>query len=509
MKNPLASSIRQGVLRGMICPLAGLWLVTACAVLGAPPPRPNIVFIFSDDHALQAIGAYDSWLAPFVRTQHVTPHLDRLAREGGVFLNSFCGNSLCSPSRASVLTGLHSHAHGVMLLDKPIRAGTWTYPQSLRAAGYQTAVIGKWHLGTTIPEFEFWQILPGQGNYVDPVFVDATGQKKINGYATDVITDVALDWLKGRDRSKPFFLAIHHKAPHRNFMPPARYAGWLDDVTVPEPATLFDDYSGRASPAARQVMKIGGTAPLEMQLDSDLKVGPKWAANPMFATRNADFARRQPEGRELLRWKYQTYMKDYLRCVRAVDDSVGRVLDTLAAGGLAENTVVIYSSDQGFFLGEHGWFDKRWIYEESVHMPFLVRWPGVVKPGTRFQEFIQNIDYAPTFVDLAGGNIPAGLHGRSLVPVLRGRTPGDWRTSIYYHYVDGGHRVAKHYGVRTPRYTLAHFYATDEWELFDNEKDPAQLRSVYADPAYTTALAETKAELARLRQLYSDTTPTR
>jgi arylsulfatase A-like enzyme len=482
---------------------------TGLAAAAAPAPRPNIVFIFSDDHALQAIGAYDSWLAPFVRAQNVTPHLDRLAREGGVFLNSFCGNSLCSPSRATVLTGLHSHAHGVMVLDKPLRDGAWTYPRALRNAGYQTALVGKWHLADTRPDFDWWRILRGQGEYRDPVFVDAAGQKKIDGYATDVITDVSLDWLKQqRDPSRPFFLAVHHKAPHRNFLPPERYAAWLDDVTIPEPATLFDDYAGRASPASKQAMRIHGTFPLEMQLDADLKVGPRWEKQPMFATRNAEFARLRPEGRDLVRWKYQTYMKDYLRTIRAVDNSVGRILAALAAAGLADNTVVIYSSDQGFFTGEHGWFDKRWIYEESLHMPFVVRWPGVVRPGTRFTEFIQNIDYAPTFTAIAGAATPADLHGRSLVPVLRGTTPADWRRSVYYHYVDPGHRVAKHYGVRTARHTLAHFYGTDEWELFDNEIDPQQLRSVYAEPAYGKVLAETKTELARLRGLYADTTPT-
>jgi arylsulfatase A-like enzyme len=466
----------------------------------AAAPKPNIVFIFSDDHAIQTIGAYGGRLAAFSRQHGVTPNLDRLAEKGGVFLNSFCGNSLCSPSRASISTGLHSHANGVRTLNKPINEGLWTFPRSARDEGYQTGIIGKWHLATTIPEFEYWRILPGQGSYLNPTFIGPDGEEKHEGYATDIITDLSLDWLKQRDRSKPFFLAVHHKAPHRNFIPPTRYATWLDDVDVPEPDTLFDDYANRASPAHNQKMNIA----TDMRLEGDLKTGGQDANNPNYAARNADFARRQPQGRDLVRWKYQQYLKDYLRCIKAVDDSVGRIMAALEAEGLAQNTIVIYSSDQGFYTGEHGWFDKRWIYEESLHMPFIIRWPGVVKPGTRFTEFIQNIDYAPTFVEMLGGRTPGGLHGRSFVPVLRGQTPADWRESIYYHYYDKGHGVAKHYGVRTGRYTLAHFYESQEWELFDNEKDPKQLRSVYADPAYAQTVAGLKDELNRLRCLYQD-----
>ncbi|MDO8541108.1 MAG: sulfatase [Opitutaceae bacterium] len=487
--------------------LAGL---ATASLSGAETPRPsrgqstgakpNIVFIFSDDHSLQTIGAYGARLSAFCREQAVTPNIDRLAERGGLFVNSFCGNSLCSPSRAAIQTGLHSHANGVMTLNKPIKEGLWTFPRALREAGYQSAVFGKWHLDTTKPEFDEWMILPGQGTYNDPLFHRAGGDRKIPGYTTDVITDLSLEWLKRRDRSKPFFLAVQHKAPHRNFIPPPRYATWLDDITVPEPDTLFDDYANRASPARNQKMSIAK----DMVLETDLKVGGRLGREPAYAVRNADFERRHPTGQDLVRWKYQQYLKDYLRCVRAVDDSVGRVVAALEAEGLAENTIVIYSSDQGFYMGEHGWFDKRWIYEESVHMPFIVRWPGVVKPGTRFTPFIQNIDYAATFVELAGGKVPSGLHGRSFVPVLRGQTPADWRQNIYYHYYDGGHGVAKHYGVRTSRYTLAHFYETNEWELFDNEKDPRQLRSVYADPGYAKIVGELKAELSRLRQVYQD-----
>ena len=506
--NPISNRKRALEPQGFKARALKTILTAALLGLTLPTPspaadRPNIVFIFSDDHSLQTIGAYNARLSGFCREQNITPNLDRLAAAGGVFVNSFCGNSLCSPSRASVLTGLHSHANGVRTLDQPISEGLWTYPKSLREAGYQTAVIGKWHLDKTLPEHADWWILPGQGAYLDPEFITKTGREKHPGYVTDVTTDMALDWLKKQDAAKPFFLAIHHKAPHRNWIPPLRYATWLDDVSVPEPATLFDDYANRASPAKLQQMSVGK----DLTMASDLKVGPNFAANPLYAARNADFAAKKPEGDALTRWKYQQYLKDYLRCIKAVDDGVGRVLDALKTAGLESNTIVIYSSDQGFYMGEHGWFDKRWIYEESLHMPFIIRWPGVVKAGTRFAPFIQNIDYAPTFADMAGCKIPEGLHGRSIVPILRGETPADWRKSVYYHYYDknGAHNVANHFGVRTERYTLANYFATDEWELFDNEKDPAQLRSVYADPAYAGTVTELKGELTRLRTLYQDT----
>jgi len=477
--------------------------------------QPNIVFIFSDDHSLQTIGAYGWRLSEFCKQQNVTPNIDRLAASGGLFVNSFCGNSLCSPSRAAILTGLHSHSNGVMLLDKPITPGVWTFPGNMRDAGYQSALIGKWHLASTRPTTDYWRILPGQGSYWHPDFIGPEGKSRLVGYTTDILADMGLDWLEHRDRSKPFLLMLHHKAPHRPWVPPPRYYKWLVDTQIPEPETLFDDYSGRASPAHNQKMEIAN----HMTLSEDLKL-PVAGKSPgensrmndseraewqvAFGPRNEAFAKANLTGRELTRWKYQEYMKDYLRCIKAVDDSVGRVMEYLKVNGLDKNTIVIYSSDQGFYNGEHGWFDKRWIYEESIHMPFIVRWPGVVKPGTRFTSMIQNIDYAPTFLDIAGGKIPEGLHGRSFAPILRGETPANWRKSVYYHYYDGGHSVAKHYGVRTDRYTLAYFYQTDEWELYDLQKDPQQMRSVYADPAYTKTVTELKAELARLRKQYKD-----
>jgi arylsulfatase A-like enzyme len=475
-------------------------------VRAAGAQKPNIVFIFSDDHSLQTIGAYGTRLAEFCKEHAITPNIDRLAAEGGLFPNSFCGNSLCSPSRATVLTGLHSHANGVMNIrdQPPISPGIWTFPQGLRAAGYQNYLVGKWHLDRTTPTFDDWLVLPEQGEYFDPDFKNPAGETvKTGGHVSDVITGFALEWLKKRDPSKPFFLAIHHKAPHRPWEPPPRYAAWLDDVRIPEPDTLFDDYSTRGSAAREQKMNISK----DMSLDKDLKVNPEDAKNPAYAARNAEFRKLQPKGPALTQWKYQHYMKDYLRCVKSVDDSVGRIMEELKEAGIAGDTIVIYSADQGFYNGEHGWFDKRWIYDESLHMPFIVRWPGVVKPGTRFTEFIQNIDYAPTFLDMAGGKAPEGLHGHSLVPILRGETPDGWRKSVYYHYYGehtAAHHVAAHYGVRTDRHTLAYFHGKNEWELYDNDEDPAQVRNVHADPACAKTVVELKAGLVRLRALYQD-----
>lgn len=477
--------------------------------------RPNVVFILSDDHSLQTIGAYGGRLADFCRQQNITPNLDRLAARGGLFVNSFCGNSLCSPSRASILTGLHSHTHGVTNLDMPLRQGLWTFPETFRSEGYQTAMIGKWHLSDTRPTTDYWRILPGQGDYWQPDFLGPDGREAHEGYATDIITGMGLDWLRERNTNQPFLLMVYHKAPHRNWMPPARYYRWLADEKVPEPDTLFDDYTGRASPAHDQRMEIGR----DMNFEVDLKVNPpgKWPAEmdrmtadqkaewtAAFGPRNHAFFQDRPKGRDLVRWKYQEYMKDYLRCIKAVDDSVGALMDELKAQGLEEETVVIYASDQGFYNGEHGWFDKRWIYEESVHMPLIVRWPGTIKPGSRFESMVQNIDYGPTLAEIAGGRAPAGLHGRSFVPILRGQTPADWRTSIFYRYYDPVHNVAPHFGVRTGRYTLARYFKTGEWELFDRQTDPAQLHSVYAEPSEAATVATLKAELHRLRVEFGD-----
>ncbi len=450
--------------------------------------KPNIVFIFSDDHAGQATGAYPSWLKSFIETQKVTPNIDRLAKDGVVFENSFCGNSICAPSRATILTGKHSYSNGVTRWQE-FNGAQATFPKLLQKAGYQTAIVGKWHLVSQPTGFDFWRILPGQGAYYNPEFITPTGRQRIQGYVTEVITDTALEWLeKAHDATKPFLLMIHHKAPHRNWGPAPQYAKWLDDVTIPEPPTLFDDYTGRTPSAAKNEMEIGR----HMTLKSDLKTDP------------AEFQKLGLTGKETVSWKYQRYMKDYLRCVKSVDDSVGRVRDHLKRTGLDQNTVVIYCSDQGFYLGEHGWFDKRWMYEESLRMPLIVSWPGVTKPGERPAQLVQNIDYAPTFVDMAGLAAPEEMQGVSLVPLLRGEKPANWRKSIYYHYYDcpSEHRVECHEGVRTEQYKLISFYRPGDWELYDLAKDPREMHSVHADPAYAEVLSQMKDELTQVKRQY-------
>ena len=487
----------------------------------AAPTRPNIVFLFSDDHSLQTIGAYKTRLQSFINAERITPQLNRLAASGGVFERSYCCNSLCGPSRAAILTGLHSHANGFINNSSTFDGSQWTMPKALQTSGYTTALIGKWHLVSQPTGFDHWEILPGQGNYYNPDFITPNGRARREGYVTDLIGDAAIRWLRDRDASKPFLLMCQQKAPHRPWMPPERYVNFLDRAIVPEPDSLFDDYAGRASPAAQQEMEVGR----DMTMASDLKVTPplvganaltgeyarmtdaqKVAWDAAYVPRNEKVRSDALTGPALTRWKYQAYMKDYLRCVKALDDNIGRVLDELTRQGIDENTVVIYASDQGFYNGEHGWFDKRWMYEESLSMPLLIRWPGVVKPGRRFMPMVQNIDYAPTFMEMAGGAAPSTVHGRSFVPVLRGQTPKDWRTSIYYHYYEfpQDHRVQAHVGVRTDRHKLIYYYPVGEWELFDLDKDPHEMKSVYGDPRYAKVQAELSRELDRLRAQYGE-----
>lgn len=491
------------------------------AVAAEQAPRPNIVFIFSDDHASQAIGAYGNKLAH-------TPRLDKLASEGMRFQHCLCTNSICGPSRAVVLTGKYSHLNGFRDNKAKFDGSQQTFPKLLQKAGYQTAIVGKWHLVTDPTGFDYWEVVPGQGLYYNPNFKTPAGVAKTAGYVTDIITDKAIDWLKNqRDKSKPFLLMCHHKAPHRSWEPPAKYLNLFDKVTFPEPDSLFDDYSGRASPAKNQEMTIDR----HMRLSTDLKVMPQagdadeddakaWkqqinhlnaeqrkAWDAYYEPRNAAFRKANLGGKDLVRWKYQEYMKDYLRCIASVDENVGRLVDYLDEAGLAANTVVIYSSDQGFYLGEHGWYDKRWMYEESLQMPLIVRWPGKTKPGSVNETMVSNLDFAETFLDMAGVAIPDDMQGRSITGVLQGKTPTDWRKSFYYHYYEfpQPHRVPPHYGVRTTQHKLVYYPMTDEWELFDMAKDPKEMKSVYADPAYADTVKELKAELKRLREQYKDT----
>jgi arylsulfatase A-like enzyme len=481
------------------------WFAADCRAQGPAAGRrpPNILFIFSDDHAYQAIGAYNN-----PRRLIETPHIDRLAREGMRFDRCLVPNSICGPSRASVLTGKYSHLNGFYNNTNSRFDGSQaTFPKLLRAAGYQTALIGKWHLVSDPTGFDEWHILPGQGVYYNPEMIRNGRRVKHAGYVTDIITELSLRWLRDRDKSKPFLLMCQHKAPHREWLPALRHLDHDGDRRYPEPPTLFDDYSGRGLAERDQDMTIAGT-----MNDVDLKLTPPRILTPeqrrawdaYYEPRNAAFRADAPRDADLVRWKYRRYLHDYLGCVKAVDEGVGRLLKFLDDEGLAANTLVVYTSDQGFYLGEHGWFDKRWIFEESLRAPLLVRWPGVVPAGSANRDIVSNLDFAETFLDAAGLPVPGEMQGRSLVPLLKGRTPPDWRTSFYYEYYEYPvpHRVRPHYGVVTSRYKLVRFDRPDldVWELFDLEKDPRELRSVADDPAYATVTAELKRELDRLRR---------
>ncbi|HEX7261944.1 MAG TPA: sulfatase, partial [Luteolibacter sp.] len=393
----------------------------------------------------------------------------------------------------------------------------FTFPKELQKAGYQTALFGKWHLESKPTGFDEWMVHPGQGSYYNPDFITPTGNKRIPGYATDVTTDLSLDFIKRHQADgKPFLVMCQYKAPHRTWQPSPATLGHFTDTKFPEPASLFDDYSGRSGPAAKHQMGIGQ----HMRMDYDLKVpldkSYEWkrmspdqraGLTATYAKENEAFAAANLTGDDLTRWKYQRYLRDYLRCVDSIDNNVGRILDYLKESGLDQNTIVVYSSDQGFYLGEHGWFDKRWMYEESFLMPLLVRWPGVVKPGTEVKQLTQNIDFAPTFLEAAGVPVPAEIQGVSLMPLLKGERV-KWRDALYYHYYDGPgeHGVAKHYGVRTDRYKLIRFYANADntWELYDLEKDPKEMKSVYNDPAYADVQARLTKRLDELKQQYAN-----
>jgi len=460
--------------------------------------RPNILFIMSDDHASAAIGAYGSWLKNVTRT----PNLDRLAKQGMRFTNCLVTNSICTPSRACILTGQHSHKNGVYTLADQMDPQRVHIAHMLRRLGYQTALVGKWHLGTDPAGFDYWNILPGQGVYINPKLREM-GMKKpqeYKGYSTDVITNFSIDWLKKRDKDKPFLLFCHYKAPHRPWDPAPRFEKLYDGITIPEPETLLDDYKGRSKATAANKLRVG-----EDMNERDLGV-------PI---------RKDLDGPELRKWAYQIYMKRYLSCVAAVDENVGRLLAYLDQEGLAEDTIVIYTSDQGFFLGEHGFYDKRFMYEPCLTTPLIVRYPPLTKAGAvNDKDMVLNIDHAPTFLQLAGAESAKDMDGRGYLPILRGKTPDDWRTSAYYRYwmhLDGSHNVPAQYGVRTGRYTLIHFYGKGlgmkgaknidqppEWELFDRDKDPQQMRNVYGDPAYSSVVRELQVELTRLRKEVGD-----
>ena len=489
-----------------------LILATTALSLSAAK-RPNILFIFTDDHAYQAVGAYDSWL----KEHCPTPNIDSLARDGMLFEQCYVTNSICGPMRAAIQTGKYSHANGFLVNGNRFDGTQQTFPKLLRKAGYTTAVVGKWHLGEHMaPQgYDYSEVLVGQGPYYNPPMrKDADGDGKNDevvkhvGYTTDIITDLALDWMRDkRDKEKPFMLMFQHKAPHRNWQPAPKYLNKYDDVTLPEPPTLFDDYSGRTLAAHQQDMTIAETmtrGDLKLSAPGNLTPEQKKRWDAAYDPKNEALAKAKLTGKELVRWKYQRYVKDYLRCIASVDDSIGRMLAYLKEAGLAEDTIVIYCSDQGFYLGEHGWFDKRWMYEESLRTPMLVRWPGMVKPGSRNGDIVSPIDFAETFCEIAGIEVPGDMHGRSLVPVLQGKTPKNWRKSFYYHYYEypGWHYVRRHYGVADGRYKLIHFYEkdVDQWELFDLKSDPGEMKSVYGKPSMTKVQKRLTKQLAMHRR---------
>lgn len=481
---------------------------------------PNIILVFSDDHAFQALSCYGSVV-------NKTPNLDRLASEGMIFDKCCVTNSICAPSRAVVLTGKHSHLNSVRDNVDQFDGTQQTFPKILRQAGYQTAIVGKWHLKTDPTGFDFWEVLPGQGHYYNPDFRTANGEINEHGYVTDIIHDKALDWLESkRDPEKPFMLMIQNKAPHREWEPGPDHLDMYEGTKFPEPASLFDDYEGRGTAAHKQDMTIAETmrikADLKMWEESDSEDGVfkrtlgrmdeeqkrKW--DEAYKDDIEEYRNSGLEGRDLVRWKYQRYMEDYLRCIASVDDNFGRVLDYLEQNGLSDNTVVLYTSDQGFYLGEHGWFDKRFMYKESFLTPFLVRWPGVIKAGSRCGDLVSNLDFAETFLDIAGASVPGDMQGLSLTPLFRGEAPADWRESVYYNYYEfpAVHSVRRHEGVFDGRYKLIYFYDLDEWELYDTEKDPEEMKSEYGNPLYSEIVERLKEELDKLKQQYKVPAPT-
>ncbi|RME72070.1 MAG: DUF4976 domain-containing protein [Verrucomicrobia bacterium] len=488
------------LLASLLC--AGVVSPALAAAKSRPRP-PNIVFIFADDHAWQAISAYGE-------ERHLieTPNIDRIATEGMRFDRCVVTNSICGPSRAAILTGTWSHINGFYNnTNSRFDDSQPTFPKRLQAAGYQTAIIGKWHLVSDPTGFDHWHILPGQGRYYNPPMIRNGETVRHQGYVTEIITDLTLEWLDHRDPDRPFLLMMQHKAPHRNWQPPIRHLNFDNDRVYPEPPTLFDDYSGRGIAERDQDMSLAHTmhdGDVKLRTPGGLTAEQRAAWDAYYKPRNEAFRKANLSGRDLIRWRYQRYMHDYLACIKGVDESVGRILDRLDELGLAENTIVVYSSDQGFFLGEHGWFDKRWIFEESLRTPLLVRWPGVVKPGSTCSAIVSNVDFAETFLEAAGLPVPERMQGASLVPILKGQVPDDWRTSFYYQYFEypKPHHVRPHYGVVTDRYKLVKFFGTGEdyTELFDLQTDPHELRSVYSLTEYAPVVRELEAELARLRR---------
>jgi arylsulfatase A-like enzyme len=494
------------------CLLMGAGL-TGCADSTDAPP--NILFIFSDDHATHAIGAYgpkhnNPELHQFVQT----PSLDRLAAEGMLFTNTFCANSICGPSRAAILTGKHAHLNGMTGNDMPFDGSQQTFPKLFQQGGYTTAWIGKWHLFSDPTGFDYWSILTQQGQqgtYYNPKFGTPEGLEPETGYTSTLITDRAIEWLTSRrDKNKPFFLAYSHKSPHREWVPAPEDYDLYKNIDLPLPTNYFDDYSTRTSALLTQEMEVA-----RHMSEGDLKLIPPGYLNEeqreiflaAYGPENEAFRVAGLTGKELAVWNYQRYVKDYLRTVKSMDREIGRILDYLEESGLSENTIVIYSSDQGFYLGDHGWYDKRWMYEESLRMPLIVKWPGKINPGSKMEKMIQNIDFAPTLLRMAGLEVPSDMQGKSFLPLLD-NADEPWRDAIYYHYLayPDWHMVKPHYGIRNERYKLIHYYTLDEWELFDLQEDPDEMINLYLNPAYAAVLEMMSARLTEEKTYYGDTT---
>ena len=483
-------------------------LLVACGTAHAQE-RPNILFVFSDDHAAHALSAYREHL-PYGARLPDTPNLDRIARDGMLFVNAFVTNSICGPSRATVLTGQYGHLNGVMTNREPLHPDHETFPRLLQQSGYETALIGKWHLRTAPGGFDYYEIMAGQGPYYNPVMHSNTRADSVRytGYTQDVITERALNWLGARENDSPFALLLHFNATHRYWDPGPEQLPLYRDTMFAEPATFRDDGARRASGFRLQEMDIAlDLFARDLKLEEPLRLTSEqleqWRAS--YGPENESYAAAGLSGDALKSWNYQRYIKDYMRVVAGLDAAVGRVLDYLDETGLSETTMVVYTSDQGFFLGDHGWFDKRWMYEESLRTPLLVRWPGVVEQGSVNTDLVMNLDFAQTLLDVGNVAAPAAMQGRSLVPLLRGETPADWRQAIYYQYFEypGWHMVQRQYGVRTHRYKLIHYYELGEWELFDLARDPNELISLYDDPAYASVVASLKQQLEALRVEYA------
>ena len=481
----------------------GLCLVSISGV----EARPNIVVIFSDDHATKAVSAYGSQLIE-------TKNIDRIAKAGVRFDRAFVGNAICGPSRATLLTGLHSHANGFYTNDwsGEFDGNQQTFPKLLQDAGYQTAMIGKWHLYSDPTGFDHWEVIDNifeQGSYYNPVFRSAFGKTETTGYVAEIITDKAIKWLdQAAATDQPFLLMYHHKTPHRDWLPgPEELKAWDEDLQMPEPDTLFRSSEGLTRVRQNERMKISrnmtrGDVKLDMQGDLTPEQEALW--KNAFEEGNAAFEEANISEQDVVRWKYQRYIKSYLASVKSMDREIGRLLDYLDTLGVSDNTLVLYTSDQGFFLGENGWFDKRWMDEESFRVPLVMQWPGVIDAGSQNTALVQNIDLAPTLLDAAGVTPTKPMHGNSLLPLLSDASK-KWRDAVYYHFYEnpGFHGVPRHYGIRTERYKLIHYYQDSEYELFDLEADPDELTNLFGKAGFETITEQLLKRLTELRTEYN------